>query len=268
MNDKMGNQLGYAKLALPKGRLLSPIANLLGETGLGFSHYSNKTRRYRLQSLRYPYLSAKVFQEKDVPIQVAVGNYDLGICGSDWIEEFIVKYPASALVKVASLNYGEGSIYVVASSQAGFSSLDESLAWQNDWRIVSEYPNLAEAFALRLRMRKFRIFPVWGAAEVYPPENADLAILWGKDESDLWAQGVVPLMSLFPVTAFLIANRESLESKNLSQILTCLSDVSISQSNIITSQDNAIVGVSQSLEHSEGEAKQSLGKRGTVEQAQ
>src|SRR4030042_5187888 len=139
-------QPSYIKLALPKGRFLSPTANLLAEVDLGFKDYSNKTRQYRLQSLRFPYLSAKIFQEKDIPTQVAVGNYDLGICGLDWIEELLVKYPAGALVKISSLNYGEGSINVVASNQAGRASLDESLPERNDWRIVSEYPNLAEAF--------------------------------------------------------------------------------------------------------------------------
>jgi ATP phosphoribosyltransferase len=152
---------------------------------------------------------------------VAVGNYDLGICGLDWIEEFLVKYPAGALVKIASLNYGEGSIHVVASTQAGITSLDELSACRNDCRIVSEYPNLAEAFALNLRMRRFRIFPVWGAAEAYPPENADLAVLWGKSGANIATQGLIPLEKLLPVIAFLIANRESLENKDLSQILMC-----------------------------------------------
>ena len=219
----MTDQAGSLKLALPKGRLLSPTAELFDEAGLGFSDYSDKTRQYCLQSLRFPYLSAKMFQEKDIPIQVAIGNYDLGICGLDWIEELLVRYPASALVKISNLNYGEGSVYVVASNQAEISSLDESLAKLNSWRIVSEYPNLAETFALNLRMRKFRIFPVWGAAEVYPPEDADLAILWGKNENDLEAQDLVPLMNLLPANASLIANRESLENKDLSQILGCLS---------------------------------------------
>lgn len=210
------------KLALPKGRFLSPTVNLLSRVDLGFSDYGNETRQYRLQSAKFPYLSAKIFQEKDIPIQVAVGNYDLGICGLDWIEELLVKYPASALVKVSSLDYGEGNVHVVASNQAGISALDELLAKQNDWRMVSEYPNLTEAFALNLRIRRFRIFPVWGAAEVYPPENADLAILLERDGIDLEAQGLVSLMNLLPVTAFLIANRESLENKDLSPILSCL----------------------------------------------
>jgi ATP phosphoribosyltransferase len=214
-------QAGYIKLALPKGRFLSPMASLLAEIDLGFEGYNDKTKQYRLRSARFPSLSAKILQEKDIPIQVAIGNYDLGICGLDWIEEFLVKYPAGALVKISSLNYGEGSIHVVASAQAGITSLDELSARRSDYRIVSEYPNLAEAFALNFRMRRFRIFPVWGAAEAYPPENADLAVLWGKSGAYIATQGLIPLEKLLPVTAFLIANRESLENKDLSQILTC-----------------------------------------------
>jgi ATP phosphoribosyltransferase len=214
-------QAGYIKLALPKGRFLSPTASLLAEIDLGFEGYGDKTKQYRLCSARFSSLSAKILQEKDIPIQVAVGNYDLGVCGLDWIEEFLVKYPAGALVKVASLNYGEGSIHVVASAQAGITSLDELSGRRYDYRIVSEYPNLSEAFALNLRMRRFRIFPVWGAAEAYPPENADLAVLWGRSGANIATQGLIPLEKLLPVTAFLIANRESLENKDLSQILMC-----------------------------------------------
>jgi len=213
----------YIKLALPKGRFLSPTANLLAEIGLGFQDYSDKTKQYRLRSARFPGLAAKILQEKDISIQVAVGNYDLGICGLDWIEEFLVKYPAGALVKISSLNYGEGSIHVIASAESGIANLDDLSDGKNDYRIVTEYPNLAEAFALNLRMRRFRIFPVWGAAEAYPPENADLAVLWGKSGADIATQGLIPLKRLLPVTAFLIANRESLENKDLSQILTCFS---------------------------------------------
>jgi ATP phosphoribosyltransferase len=216
-----GYQAGYIKLALPKGRFLSSTAGLLDEIDMGFEGYGDKTKQYRLRSARFSSLSAKILQEKDIPIQVAVGNYDLGICGSDWIEEYLVKYPAGAVVRIASLNYGEGSIHVVASIQAGITSLDQLSARRSDYRIVSEYPNLSEAFALNLRMRRFRIFPVWGAAEAYPPENADLAVLWGRSRAHIATQGLIPLEKLLPVTAFLIANRESLENKDLSQILSC-----------------------------------------------
>ncbi len=210
----------YIKLALPKGKLLPPTANLLGKLNLGFKDYNNKTRDYRLQSATFPYLSGKIFQERDIPIQVAIGNYDFGICGLDWIEEFLTRYPTSALVKLSSLNYGEGNIYVAAAYHAGMPSLPELQLREDSWRIVSEYPNLAEAFALTLRLKDFRIFPVWGAAEVYPPEGADLAVLWAKNEEEITAQGLVCLSKLLHANAFFLANRESLENKDLSQILT------------------------------------------------
>ncbi|OGN96253.1 MAG: hypothetical protein A2Z77_00650 [Chloroflexi bacterium RBG_13_51_36] len=209
------------KFALPKGRFLSSTADLLAGIGLGFDGYSDRAKQYRLRSATFSNLSAKILQEKDIPIQVAVGNYDLGICGADWIEEYLVKYPTGALVKVASLNYGQGSIHAATSAQVGITNLNDLSVRKNDCRIVSEYPNLAEAFALNLRMRKFRIFPVWGAAEAYPPENADLVVLWGIGRAHIAAQGLIPLEKLLPVTAFLVANRESLENKDLSQILTC-----------------------------------------------
>lgn len=215
------DQDGYTKFALPKGRFLLPTASLLTEIGLGFEGYSAKAKQYRINSARFPNLAAKILQEKDVPTQVAVGNYDLGICGLDWIEEFLVKYPAGSLVKMSGLNYGEGNLYVVASPQGGIVSFNELSARRSDCRIVSEYPNLSEAFALNIRMRRFRIFPVWGAAEAYPPENADLAVLWGKNRAHVATQGLIPIEKLLPVTAFLIANRGSLESKDLSHILMC-----------------------------------------------
>ncbi len=215
------HQNGYTKFALPKGRFLSPTAGLLAEIGLGFEGYSAEPKQYRVSSTRFPGLSGKMLQEKDIPIQVGVGNYDLGICGSDWIEEYLAKYPAEALVRIGSLNYGEGEIHVATSAQGGITSLSELSERGSDCRIVSEYPNLSETLALNLRMKRFRIFPVWGAAEVYPPENADLAVLWAKNRAYVASQGLIPLEKLLPVTAFLIANRESLESKDLSHILLC-----------------------------------------------
>jgi len=213
----------YVRFALPKGRLLSSTADLLSEASLGFERYDDRTRQYRLTSERFPYLSAKIFQEKDIPIQVAIGNYDLGICGLDWIEELVARYPASALAKVAGLDYGEGSIYLATDYQAGISNVTELAMKQNTWRIVSEYPNLSQDLGLSLRLKAFKVFPVWGAAEVYPPEDADLAVLWASDENEVEAKGLVPLRELIPVSAFLIANRGSLKDKDLSQILNCLS---------------------------------------------
>ncbi len=103
------------RIALPKGRLLNDTAALTGQAGWELSDYSEGARLYHLSSARFPDLSAKIFHEKDIPIQVAMGNYDLGICGLDWIQELMVKYPASGLVKVKDLGYGGRSLFLAAS---------------------------------------------------------------------------------------------------------------------------------------------------------
>ena len=103
------------KIALPKGRLLRKTAALLQKADWGLDEYHSKMGFYHPKSQRFPDLRIKVFHEKDIPIQVAVGNYDLGICCLDWVEELLAKYPSSDLVKVKDLLYGEGALYMAAS---------------------------------------------------------------------------------------------------------------------------------------------------------
>lgn len=195
---------------------------MLHRVGWGLSGYHDRVRFYRLKSRKFPNLLAKVFHEKDIPIQVAVGNYDLGICGLDWIEELLVKYPSSALVKIKNLGYGEGALYIAAGWSGGASTVEEMQAKPGIMRIASEYPNLAESFALDLRLRRFSVFPLWGAAEVYPPESADLALISVEAEAELFNYDLVPVSKVLGFSAFLIANKSSWEAKDLSEVLTSL----------------------------------------------
>jgi len=217
------------KIALPKGRLLAQTSALLKRAGWGLAGYQERARSYRIKSGSFRNLSARVFHERDIPIQVAIGNYDLGICGSDWIEELLAKYPSSALLKVRNLKYGDGILYVAASPSKGTSTVEEVQAKPGIIRIASEYPNLAESFALNLRLRRFSIFPLWGAAEVYPPESADLALVCATtDELPLY--GLVPISQVLSVSAFLIANRDSWKAKDVGKVVSSVEDVLIPES--------------------------------------
>jgi ATP phosphoribosyltransferase len=209
------------KLALPKGRLLHLTNILLQKSGLELSGYNEHSRSYRPQCSSFPDLFLKIFHERDIPIQVAVGNYDLGICGLDWVEELLAKYPSSALVKVRDLGYGESDLCVAISESAKVASIEELKSKVETIRIATEYPNLAESFALRLRLKRFNIFPLWGAAEVYPPESAELALLPQTPDSP-FDQELIPLASILCSSAFLIAHRRSWESKDMNSLLHCL----------------------------------------------
>jgi ATP phosphoribosyltransferase len=164
-----------------------------------------------------------MFHEKDIPIQVAIGNYDLGICGLDWIEELSIKYPSSALIKVKNLGYGEGALYMVVSRSEGLSTVEEVRGREGVVRIASEYPNLAESFALNLRLRRFSIFPLWGGAEVYPPESAELALIPGRI-GESFDYDLMPVAQVLGFSAFLIANKGSWETKEMSQVLASIED--------------------------------------------
>jgi ATP phosphoribosyltransferase len=213
------------KIALPKGRYLSETSALFQEAGWGLSGYHEGARLYRLKSKRFPNLAARMFHEKDIPIQVAVGNYDLGVCGLDWVEELLVKYPSSTLVKVRNLGYGDGLLTMTVGRSGGAASTIEGMQARSDMiRIVSEYPNLAESFALSFRLRRFSVFPLWGAAEVYPPENADLALIPAGVNGGLLDYDLVPVSSILSFSAFLIANRDSWEAKDMGEVLTSIGD--------------------------------------------
>jgi len=145
------------KIALPKGRLLRRTAALLQKADWGLDEYHSKIDFYHPKSRRFPDLVVKVFHEKDIPVQVAVGNYELGICGLDWVEELLVKYPSSALVKVKDLGYGWSTLYMATASQS-VATVEQLKSSSGIIRIVSEYPNLAESFALRVIRRRM---PSW-----------------------------------------------------------------------------------------------------------
>ncbi len=213
------------RLALPKGRLLAETVPLLERAGLGLLDYEQGSRSYRPRSTKFPDLSLKMFQEKDIPIQVAIGNYDLGICGLDWVEELLVRYPSGDLVKVGALGYGKSDLYAVVSRYAGVNSAAEINDGFDTVRIVSEYQNLAESFALEMRLRRFKVLPIWGAAEVYPPESADVAIMAQTTKDGLAQQGLIPIAKILTSRAFLIANRNSLAKADMSDLLRYLHTV-------------------------------------------
>jgi ATP phosphoribosyltransferase len=123
-------------------------------------------------------------------------------------------------VKVRNLGYGAGVLYLAAGEPKPV-VLEEMSAWQDVIRIASEYPNLAEHFALNQRLKRFTIFPLWGGAEVYPPENADLVLVRGSGTEE-FVNGLTLVKRVLNYQAFLIANKHSLAVKDMSHLLTSL----------------------------------------------
>ena len=210
------------KLVLPKGKLQKETAVLLNKAGFAIDDYTERSRSYRLNSSRFPNLFIKVFRERDIPIQVAIGNYDIGICGLDWVGELMAKYPTSDVMKLKDLGYGGFDLCAVAGRKSGVTSAKDLNGCFERVRIVSEYQNIAEAFALKYRLRRFSILPILGAGEVYPPESADVAIIPRMTAKKLDSFDLLPIADIITCGACLIANKKSLSRLDLSEILTSL----------------------------------------------
>ena len=206
------------RLALPKGKMLNRTAEFLDGTGLGFDDYTSKTRIYRLRSQAVPSLTAKMLNERDIPVQVAIGNYDFGICSSDWLQELQARYPASNVFKIADLDYDNAGIFL-ACAVGNELEAEVRIRSGADCRIVTEYPALAEAAAYKMRLRRFRIFPLWGAADAYLPENAELAVLRAGDENALRSLNLTPVKKIGTSSACVIANTQSLQTRDFSSML-------------------------------------------------
>lgn len=209
------------KLALPKGRLQPATAAYMEKAGWGLSDYELGSRSYR-PTAAFPGVEVKVFQEKDIPVQVAIGNYDLGVCGLDWVEELLARYPQSPLVKVKELGYGQGHLYLASSRLSPWGSVADLKGNGAPLRLAGEYPHLAGWAAMRLRLKRFRVFPLWGAVEVYPPEDADLVVVHAASPAQLEERGLVPLLPLCPTTACLIANQDSWQDKGMAGAVSSL----------------------------------------------
>jgi len=102
--------------------------------------------------------------------------------------------------------------------------VEEVQANKETVRIATEYPNLAESFALSHRLRRFSIFPLWGGAEVYPPESADLVLIPGKIDGEFFDYGLMQISKVLNFSVFLIANKVSWETKKMDELLASIGD--------------------------------------------
>jgi ATP phosphoribosyltransferase len=209
------------KLALPTGDLRASTAEMLSLLGLRVEGYGEGSRQYRLAVSGNDDIRVRVFRERDIPMQVALGNYDLGVTSLSWVTEMNVRFPQPPLVPLNDLQIGRSAIFACISSVGQGSSPDlASIASLPIVRLASEYPNIAESLARAARLPRYRVQAVAGAAEAYPPEDADLAIVTAADEAAVRAYGLEPVLRLLDNSAWLIANAASLAAKDLAPVLS------------------------------------------------
>jgi len=205
------------KLALPAGALRRPLAEGLSKAGLEISGYAEGSRSYRLPSGNGEGVIARVFREKDIPVQIGLGNYDLGICSLSSVLELTSRHAQPQIISLGKFDLPPRTL-LVAAAEGSFQTLGDAGALEGV-RIASEYPNLSERFALAARFRAPRVIAVAGSAGAYPPEDAELAVLSVTNEGEISGQGMKPLHELLEDTVHLVANQKSMLSMDISALL-------------------------------------------------
>src|SRR3989304_7189911 len=103
MSSAQSRNASVIKIALPAGDLRGSVAGLLTSAGLRVEGYGEGSRSYRLSVLDSESLTPRVFRERDIPIQVALGNYDLGICRLAWVKELQARFMRQPIVPLSDL---------------------------------------------------------------------------------------------------------------------------------------------------------------------
>lgn len=199
------------RLALPTGDLRTQTAALLERAGCGIPEYAAGSRSLRFEALGGAAI-ARVFRERDIPVQIALGQYDAGVCALEWVLELTSRYPRLDLLPLRDLQFGARTLWLASAGDTAEPSV----------RIASEYANIADALARRMRLARYRVFALRGAAAAYPPEDADLALIAASDAAAVEAHGLRPLAPVFDSSVWLIVNRRSLATKDLSPLLSRL----------------------------------------------
>ncbi|MDW8046079.1 MAG: ATP phosphoribosyltransferase [Chloroflexota bacterium] len=205
------------KLALPTGDNRAAVAAILREAGLPTEGYDPSSRLLRAHFAEHA-LAVRIFRERDIPVQVALGNYDAGICSAVWVLEESIRFPRQDLRVLGMLPGPVVGVWLAAAPVAGL-DLATLPAPEPGLRLVSEFPNLADAVAIRLRWPAYRLFPLYGSADAYPPEDADFALLAAPSAADVEQLGLVPLVEVVRSPLVLVVNRRALAARDLTPII-------------------------------------------------
>jgi ATP phosphoribosyltransferase len=157
-------------------------------------------------------VQVRAFSDADIPIQVAIGQYDLGICSRMWVDELLVRHGSDSIVPLRPLTLG--SERLVLAGPRG-SSL-EALAGHWPLRVATEYPNIAHRVLNHLRVPNYRVFQVWAQAEAWPPEDADAALTTAAAAE---RESLDVLAEVHAGGVWVIGNREALAERDLQAAL-------------------------------------------------
>jgi len=233
-------------LVLPKGSLEQQTLQLFKEADLEVKR-TDRDYNPRINDPRIG--KVKILRPQEIPTYVAMGAFDLGITGLDWVRE-----TGAEVVEVASLSYsktGEGNVrIVVAVSQE--EQIPEPTRIRPGSRVTTEYPNLTRRYFEDLRI-PVQLFPSFGASEAKVPDLMDVVVDLTETGTTLRRNGLKIIGQIMESYTVVIASpaawKDPAKRRAIEEILTILRGVMEGRTRVLLSMNvpaariDAVIGI-------------------------
>ena len=190
-------------IALPKGKLFKPSAELLEKIGWTAEGLSEKSRKLVIANdeLNLKFIITKT---ADVPTYVEYGAADIGIIGKDVIAE-----SGKDVYELLDLGFGRCHLMMAVPKERR----RERLIDYSNTRVVTKFPRIAEEFFTRQGMQ-MEYIKLHGSIELGPLIGLSESIVdLVETGTTLRENNLEEIVSIMDSTARLIVNRVSFKLK-------------------------------------------------------
>ena len=196
MNDR------YLTIALCKGRVANQTMELLENLGIKCDEIKDKSTRKLIFTDEKNKLKFFLAKGPDVPTYVEYGAADLGVVGSDIIDE-----EQRRVTELLDLGFGKCRMCVCGPKDAS-----ELLLHREQIRVATKYPVIAKDYFHNKKYQTVDIIKLNGSVELGPiVELSDVIVDIVETGSTLKENGLEVLEEICPISSRLIVNRVSMK---------------------------------------------------------
>ena len=197
----------HITIAVPKGRIFSELAPVLQHIGIvpekSFFNEDDRALQFATNVAGLSIIRVRSF---DVATFVAYGAAQLGVCGSDVMEEF--NYPDL----YAPLDLGIGKCRLSVAEPASVAEGDDPTRWTHV-KIATKYPNISQRH-FAARGVQAECIKLSGAMELAPAIGLSQRIVdLVSSGATLKANGLVEVEKIMDVSSRLIVNRAAFKTR-------------------------------------------------------
>ena len=192
--------------AVPKGRILDELTPLFVKAGLiPEKDFFDDASRKLVFKTNFENLEIIKVRSFDVATFVKFGAADIGICGSDVLEEF----SSSEIFPILNLGIGKCRL-----SLAGLETCNLQLTTSSHLRIATKYPNIASSHFAKIGIQA-EVIKLNGAIEIAPQLNlCDFILDLVSSGKTLAENNMVELSKVLDVSSYLAVNRTAFKTAN------------------------------------------------------